>query len=244
MAAAQAAEVEHRPAHQVEQRAHAGQVGRIPTGHEHQVALGRTPGRARHRRVDHARTACGQRLRGGLGQPGLGRRAIQQQRAGPQAVDQTVITPRCAQHHLLHHAAVGQHGDHDVAGRRHLGGRGHRLRTAAQLGRHRAGAGGVGIEQRQAVAGAGQVAGHGRAHHAQADESEGQGGVGSRHAQGFRSGLAGRHAVCPRARPQACTAPGQSACRRHDSRRPPWRGRSPVHRPRRRSPSPACHFRP
>jgi hypothetical protein len=64
------------------------------------VGLGRAPGRARHRRVDHRRPVRGQRGGGGSVSQGSADEVSSSSAPGRTPVHHAGI----AQHHLLHHA--------------------------------------------------------------------------------------------------------------------------------------------
>jgi hypothetical protein len=101
-------------------------------------------------------------------QPGLGRRGVEQQRAGLHGLQQ----PLLAQGHLLHHLAVGQHRDDDVTSLGQRCGCVAGARFASQQLRQGLGGAGPRILQPQPMTGTCQVPGHRRAHHAQADKAD------------------------------------------------------------------------
>ena len=79
---------------------------------------------------------------------------------------------RLAEQHGLHVGRVGQHQEHDVGAFGHAAGGGaHRGAARRQRRRHLA----AGVHEQQVARGQ-QVAGHRRAHHAQADEAESESG--------------------------------------------------------------------
>ena len=106
--------------------------------------------RARYRRVHHGDAVRRQRPAERPGSRRVGRAHVDDQRA-------VAKRGHGLEHHVAHHAAVGQHGDEDVGALR----RGAHGRAVAVAGA---------VERLHGVASRGQVAGHRPTHGAEADE--------------------------------------------------------------------------
>ena len=169
MAAAQCANVENGAAHDVQQLPNAPQVGLAGAHHEHQVGFLRTPLRPRDRGVHHRDALPGQRLRSGLGNPGFSGGGVQQQRAGFKPGNQPVL----AQGNVLHHLAIGQHGDNDVTVFGNQAWRANGPRVATQGFGQLAGCRHVQVMECNTIARVVQVGHHGFTHDSEANESDG-----------------------------------------------------------------------
>ncbi|MNZ87125.1 hypothetical protein D3C78_1059750 [compost metagenome] len=147
----------------------------MAAGHDRQGARLGAGGAAGHRRIHPAHAGTRFQLGGHLAGGGrLQAGEIHQQLAGPGALDDAAL----AEHHLAHHAGIGQAEHDDIRLGAELGGRLHA--AGALLQQRRALLRGT-VPDGQRKAGGQQAAGHRQAH--QADAGEGDGRQGGAHAE-------------------------------------------------------------